>query len=202
MPDQAERCKVHYRNMTNLQVDERRLLIRITIVGKKDFRLYFLAPSRDIFDLVVPKFEAAIVTTKVEETTSITESCVVPPLIEPPPNASIALFLFLFPLRYMLHWTLPDVRVLRDDGSPTNKVAVAVRCILSCLLWLVVSSYAMVMSLEQLADRMHIPESVIGVTVSAAGTSLPNYVASRIAAKNGFGVRCMVIVMVACLTYC
>lgn len=34
---------------------------------------------------------------------------------------------------------------------------------------------------------MNIPDAVIGVTVSAAGTSLPNYVASKIAAEKGFG---------------
>ena len=36
-------------------------------------------------------------------------------------------------------------------------------------------------------DMMNIPDAVIGVTVSAAGTSLPNYVASKIAAEKGFG---------------
>jgi Ca2+/Na+ antiporter len=34
---------------------------------------------------------------------------------------------------------------------------------------------------------MDIPDAVIGFTVSAAGTSLPNYVASKVAAENGFG---------------
>lgn len=49
-------------------------------------------------------------------------------------------------------------------------------------------SYAMVRSLEELADLMNIPDAVVGVTVSAAGTSLPNYVASKVAAQQGFGV--------------
>lgn len=57
-----------------------------------------------------------------------------------------------------------------------------------CLVWLVVGSLAMVSSLEQLADLMDVPPAVVGVTVSAAGTSLPNYVASKIAAEKGFGV--------------
>ena len=47
----------------------------------------------------------------------------------------------------------------------------------------------MVASLEALADLLDIPDAVVGVTVSAAGTSLPNYVASKVAAENGFGVR-------------
>ena len=45
----------------------------------------------------------------------------------------------------------------------------------------------MVASLEKLAELMDIPDAVIGFTVSAAGTSLPNYIASKIAAENGFG---------------
>lgn len=36
-------------------------------------------------------------------------------------------------------------------------------------------------------DLMNIPTAVIGFTVSAAGTSLPNYVASKVAAQKGFG---------------
>ena len=47
----------------------------------------------------------------------------------------------------------------------------------------------MVASLEHLAALLDIPDAVVGVTVSAAGTSLPNYVASKVAAQKGFGVR-------------
>jgi Ca2+/Na+ antiporter len=45
----------------------------------------------------------------------------------------------------------------------------------------------MVASLEALAELMDIPDAVVGFTVSAAGTSLPNYVASKVSAENGFG---------------
>lgn len=48
----------------------------------------------------------------------------------------------------------------------------------------------MVASLEALADILNISNAVVGVTVSAAGTSLPNYVGSKVAAEKGFGVRC------------
>lgn len=48
-------------------------------------------------------------------------------------------------------------------------------------------SYAMVASLEALAELLDIPDAVIGFTVSAAGTSLPNYIASKVAASEGFG---------------
>jgi Ca2+/Na+ antiporter len=45
----------------------------------------------------------------------------------------------------------------------------------------------MVASLEALAELLDIPDAVIGFTVSAAGTSLPNYIASKVAASEGFG---------------
>lgn len=45
----------------------------------------------------------------------------------------------------------------------------------------------MVASLENLAEVMGISNAVMGVTLSAAGTSLPAYIASRIAAEKGFG---------------
>ena len=45
----------------------------------------------------------------------------------------------------------------------------------------------MVASLEGLAELLDIPDAVVGATLSAAGTSLPNYVASQVAARQGFG---------------
>ncbi|KAL9184774.1 hypothetical protein ACHAXT_012744 [Thalassiosira profunda] len=45
----------------------------------------------------------------------------------------------------------------------------------------------MVASLESLAALVGLPDEIMGVTVSAAGTSLPAYIASRIAAEKGFG---------------
>lgn len=199
VPDRvnAKQYLVTYRQFCKVEVDEQRLLMRVTSIGKgeKPFQLLFMAPSKDIFDLVVPKFEASIIKDSSDnslvEGNAMLETHVIQRLVDPPPNSSwlnIILFLCLLPLRFIMHWTLPDVRVIRNDGSPTTKVWAAVLTIFSCLVWLVVSSYAMVTSLERMADMLHIPESVIGVTVSAAGTSLPNYVASRIAARNGFGV--------------
>ena len=45
----------------------------------------------------------------------------------------------------------------------------------------------MVSSLENLAEQIGISIAIMGVTLSAAGTSLPAYIASRIAAERGFG---------------
>lgn len=103
-------------------------------------------------------------------------------------NLGTLLFCFLFPLRLLMQWTIPDVRTLDRNGNPTASLGKAYTSAIMCLVWLIVGSYAMVSSLEHLAALMDIPDAVVGVTVSAAGTSLPNYIASKVAAQKGFGV--------------
>lgn len=113
-----------------------------------------------------------------------------PSLIEFPVgggNLAILAFFVLFPLRLLMHLTVPDVRHIDPKGNPKSSLFTAFVAVLACLTWLIVGSYAMVASLEALAELMDIPDAVIGVTVSAAGTSLPNYIASKIAAEKGFG---------------
>ncbi|KAL3937607.1 MAG: hypothetical protein SGBAC_007316 [Bacillariaceae sp.] len=102
------------------------------------------------------------------------------------PEWQILLYFFLLPLRYAMHYTVPDVNVPQQDGA-LDKTSRAYLATFQCLLWLIMGSYTMVSSLESLATLMNVPDSVVGVTVSAAGTSLPNYIASRIAAEKGLG---------------
>jgi Ca2+/Na+ antiporter len=93
-------------------------------------------------------------------------------LIEYPSDGSkieIALWLFLFPLRFLMHYTMPDVRQLDRNGNPMSTIGYAYLSTLSCLVWLIIGSYAMVASLENLAALMDVPDSLVGVTVSAAG---------------------------------
>lgn len=101
------------------------------------------------------------------------------------PGWEILLYLFLLPLRCIMHFTIPDVKVpQRDAGSAILRAYLAT---FQCLLWLIMGSYVMVASLEGIAELLKVPDSVVGVTVSAAGTSLPNYIASKIAAEKGLG---------------
>lgn len=112
-------------------------------------------------------------------------------LIEFPWSGSlldVTFHILLFPLKGLMHLTIPDVRHLDSEGNPKGGLGMAFLAITMCLVWLIVGSYAMVASLEKLAELMNVPDAVVGVTVSAAGTSLPNYVASKVAAQQGFGV--------------
>merc|ERR1711957_949003 len=102
-------------------------------------------------------------------------------------NLETIFFFLLFPLRFLMHFTVPDIRLLDEDGEMKATIGKAYLSTIMCLVWLIFWSYSMVASLEALAELMDIPDAVIGFTVSAAGTSLPNYVASKVAAENGFG---------------
>lgn len=114
-------------------------------------------------------------------------------LISKPTNNASKMELFLwyilYPLRLLMHYTLPQ----NNDEIDTQR-----RCgyssylciyitVSSCLVWLCISSYLMVTSLESLAALIGISDAVMGSTVSAAGTSWPAYVASRMAAEKGMG---------------
>lgn len=214
VPDRAqfERHRVKYPAFKTAEVDEERLIVHLINpeAGKRDF--YLMAPSRDIFNAFLEKLElmieaqekideegesgvdsmrASITTTESGRDENFESGDDHISLIAFPYGESsvdIIFFVLLLPLRYLMHYTLPDVRKLDQTGNPVGSVNYAFLSIVSCLLWLVVGSYAMVASLESLAALMNIPDSVVGFTVSAAGTSLPNYVASKVAAQNGFGV--------------
>ena len=204
----AERYNVTYPLFHEVHVDESRLIIQIVSPTKSKRSFYFMAPSHEILEKVVKKMDEIIGTeenqTKIkallesqepekEENPEEKEEGFVhfESLLDFPAmgtNTEIILFLVLFPLRFLMHWTIPDVRVLDSHGNPVGNLGTAFLAIVSCLIWLIVGSYAMVASLEALAALMKVPDAVVGVTVSAAGTSLPNYVASKMAAEQGFGV--------------
>jgi Ca2+/Na+ antiporter len=87
-------------------------------------------------------------------------------------NMEVVFWILLFPLRLLMHFTLPDVRSLDERGQPTATITKAFLATFMCLVWLVFGSYTMVASLEALAALMDIPDAVIGFTVSAAGEIL------------------------------
>jgi Ca2+/Na+ antiporter len=145
-----------------------------------------MAPSKAIFDHIVEKFEEYMelhtsvrIYTEVsspdpagEEEEECDDADEHVDLIEFPSEGSsleIALWIALFPLRFLMHFTVPDVRQLDRNGNPTVTIGYAYLATFMCLVWLVMGSYAMVASLEALAELMDIPDTVIGVTVSAAG---------------------------------
>jgi len=94
-------------------------------------------------------------------------------------------FFVLFPFNLAIQLTIPDIRAQRHyNGLPINK---SILSIFLSILWLIGSSYMLVKSLDSLGRLLQIPDSVMGMTISAAGTSIPNFVASQCAARQGLG---------------
>ena len=201
VPDRtgSEKHCLTYPRFHQIEFDDRRLIIRILNPqeGKRDY--FLMAPSREILEAVISKMEIIMEKCAQDEGVEVTNE----PMKDPSGNADpyesmiefpeddgieqVILFVALFPFRLLMHWTLPDVRVTDSAGNAESSLAKAYCAIVMCLFWLIVGSYAMVASLEGLAELLDIPDAIIGVTVSAAGTSLPNYIASKIAAEEGFG---------------
>ncbi|KAL7487163.1 hypothetical protein ACHAW6_012759 [Cyclotella cf. meneghiniana] len=206
---QPTKHQIIYPLFDEIHVDVNKLIINIVhpIKGKRDFTL--MAPSKAIFDAVLHAFQVYIETNQDLRSQSVLEFEELDEmdpaissktrdndadehvtLIERPANANVVetiLWASLLPLRYAMHYTLPDVRHLDRHGDPTKSVGYAYMSTTMCLVWLIIGSYTMVASLENLAEVMGISNAVMGVTLSAAGTSLPAYIASRIAAEKGFG---------------
>lgn len=207
---------IEYPPLGEIHVDERRLIVHVInpVDGKRDFT--FMAPSRSIFGEVVQRMTTFIESNNERgaTTTTMAAAALADELSSSPTTATgqtkkkgekvhddliafpahgastaeiIVSWAFLYPLRFLMHHTLPDVRRLDRHGDPTIGSRYAYLSATSCLVWLIAGSYVMVRSLETLAELIHVPDAVVGFTVSAAGTSLPAYVASRIAAENGFG---------------
>ncbi|CAJ1945251.1 unnamed protein product [Cylindrotheca closterium] len=196
VPDRqsAERHMMVYSRFNKIIVDENRLIIKITNSNPNRRNYTFMAPSKSIFDKIVHQLEIYlhehINDEDDEEHDNFGDADNHVDLIEFPMDGSkleMFFWIVLSPLRFAMHFTVPDVRQLNEAGDPMTSIRVAFLATFMCLVWLVMGSYAMVASLEKLAELLDIPDAVVGVTVSAAGTSLPNYVASKVAAQNGFG---------------
>ena len=57
----------------------------------------------------------------------------------------------------------------------------------ACVAWMAALSFVMCSCCETLGELLGLPTSVVGITFSAVGTSLPNLIASMVAANQGLG---------------
>lgn len=98
-------------------------------------------------------------------------------------TSGFIMYCVTFPVKACIQFTIPDVR----SGTSVSPHIKAGFASLASIISLTVGSYAMATSLEELSHELNIPESIVGVTISAAGTSLPNLISSRCAARLGLG---------------
>jgi len=89
-------------------------------------------------------------------------------------------YIILAPLVLSLHYTVPDVRAEGKKG----KFALA---FIGAICWIGCYSFLMVEWATLIGDECGIPETVMGLTFLAAGTSIPDLLTSVIVARQGHG---------------
>ncbi|XP_070686071.1 sodium/potassium/calcium exchanger 1-like [Pempheris klunzingeri] len=91
-----------------------------------------------------------------------------------------ATYLFLLPIVFPLWLTLPDVRNLDSRRY-------FVMTFIGSIMWIGIFSYMMVWWAHQVGETMGISEEIMGLTILAAGTSIPDLITSVIVARKGLG---------------
>mmetsp|Transcript_39788 Transcript_39788/g.65960 ORF Transcript_39788/g.65960 Transcript_39788/m.65960 type:complete len:539 (+) Transcript_39788:99-1715(+) len=93
---------------------------------------------------------------------------------------SIAKFIFLAPLLYSFALTVPDCRI--ESFKFLYGVTMA-----AALAWITLLTFLMVFAAEEICLLIGLPIPVMGVTVLAAGTSVPDAITSVLVARKGLG---------------
>ncbi|XP_028286960.1 sodium/potassium/calcium exchanger 1 [Parambassis ranga] len=91
-----------------------------------------------------------------------------------------ATYLFLLPIVFPLWLTVPDVR-----NQKSRRFFVVT--FLGSIAWIAVFSYLMVWWAHQVGETIGISEEIMGLTILAAGTSIPDLITSVIVARKGLG---------------
>uniref|UniRef100_A0A8C5DH95 Sodium/potassium/calcium exchanger 2-like n=1 Tax=Gouania willdenowi TaxID=441366 RepID=A0A8C5DH95_GOUWI len=89
-------------------------------------------------------------------------------------------YLFILPIVLPLWITLPDVR--RETSERFFPIT-----FLGSISWIAFFSYLMVWWAHQVGETFYITEEIMGLTILAAGTSIPDLITSVIVARKGLG---------------
>ncbi|KAF2894400.1 hypothetical protein ILUMI_11772 [Ignelater luminosus] len=84
-----------------------------------------------------------------------------------------------WPISFVLYLTTPDCR---------KHPRLYVVTFLMCIFWIGTTSYLVAWLITVIGDTINIPDSVMGLTFLAAGTSVPEAVSSVIVTNQGHGV--------------
>ncbi|XP_036290059.1 sodium/potassium/calcium exchanger 2 isoform X6 [Pipistrellus kuhlii] len=89
-------------------------------------------------------------------------------------------FLIVLPIVFPLWLTLPDVR------KPSARKFFPIT-FFGAITWIAIFSYLMVWWAHQVGETIGISEEIMGLTILAAGTSIPDLITSVIVARKGLG---------------
>ncbi|XP_058885172.1 sodium/potassium/calcium exchanger 2-like isoform X4 [Acipenser ruthenus] len=98
----------------------------------------------------------------------------------PDTNRKRFTYLIILPIIFPLWLTLPDVR------KPSAKKFFPIT-FLGAICWIAFFSYLMVWWAHQVGETIGITEEIMGLTILAAGTSIPDLITSVIVARKGLG---------------
>ncbi|KAM6909307.1 sodium/potassium/calcium exchanger 2 isoform 2-T2 [Xenentodon cancila] len=98
----------------------------------------------------------------------------------PESNRNRFTYLLIIPIVLPLWLTLPDVR-------KTSSKKFFPITFLGAICWIAVFSYLMVWWAHQVGETIGITEEIMGLTILAAGTSIPDLITSVIVARKGLG---------------
>lgn len=85
-----------------------------------------------------------------------------------------------FPIYLAYYFTIPDCRM-------ANRRKLFAVSFLMCCFWIGVLSYLASWMITAIGDTFNIPDSVMGISFLAVGTSIPEAVSSVIVARRGYG---------------
>ncbi|KAM4537162.1 sodium/potassium/calcium exchanger 2-like isoform 6-T7 [Odontesthes bonariensis] len=98
----------------------------------------------------------------------------------PESNRKRFTYLLIMPIVLPLWLTLPDVR--KNSSKKFFPVT-----FLGAISWIAIFSYLMVWWAHQVGETIGITEEIMGLTILAAGTSIPDLITSVIVARKGLG---------------
>ena len=95
---------------------------------------------------------------------------------------SKAWFIFAYPINVAFRFTVPDCNHERFSGP-----AGYITCFVMSIIHIAVASHFLVDSATKFGCIVHMPFALMGLTIVAAGTSVPDAISSVVVAKNGEG---------------
>ncbi|XP_041698963.1 sodium/potassium/calcium exchanger 2-like isoform X5 [Coregonus clupeaformis] len=98
----------------------------------------------------------------------------------PATNRKRVTYLLILPIVFPLWLTLPDVR--RETSTKFFPIT-----FIGSICWIAAFSYLMVWWAHQVGETFWITEEIMGLTILAAGTSIPDLITSVIVARKGLG---------------
>ncbi|CAH8529917.1 unnamed protein product [Heterobilharzia americana] len=94
-----------------------------------------------------------------------------------------AFYIFIWPLRCALCISIPDVRKTRWKQIPASHW---LSFFMSCL-WIGIFTVVMMWMITVVGVTLHIPDTIMGLTFIAAGSSVPDAIASVLVVREGEG---------------